>query len=721
MVSTHSRFGNFMKTTIIAVAALGIFCGCDLTSSQLNADGSDVAPTSEFRPDTNAPVLVEAGTSEAKHPSRVQAPPELPAPVQEVVRLAQTTLGDGVLLGYVENLKTPYSLSADQIIYLSDLGISEAVIQSLVKHSSGTVAGPGPSVAAEFSTSAPVADSSSPNSSGQGPVSPPDTGKGNKYPASNSAVPGLSSAPGAPSVQYDVVPPTNYVAQAPPQPANEQVFYDSLAPYGAWVDDPDYGVVWQPTVAVVNPGWQPYCDNGYWVWSDCGWYWNSSYSWGWAPFHYGRWCRASRHGWCWVPDTCWGPAWVTWRTCDSHCGWAPLPPHCAWSPTLGFSYYGRSVDVGFGFGLGYDSYVYVGWGHFCDRRPRHYCAPRAEVVSLHSHSRVINDVRGNGNTVVNIHGNHNTVVINHGPGITPVQSHTRTEIPRVVVADAGSPRGQFYSGHPGSSAGTVSAYRPVMGGSSASSIPSRPAASSPHAATPAPSVPIRSYVGVNVPKSELVGTPRVSAETPATSSTGHQTPARPGPSLSNPSGIPNTHGNAGNRGEIVARPAPSSTVPGYSGPPRTVPRPTPIAGNPQPTMRGVADGSASRSEIMATAPPVHPTVPNQNGGPGIFQGNPGVTANHGLPSEIHGQGMNSAVTPTYRPSPAIQPISSGYRYIPGGNINAPVAHYTPAPVGPIHSSGSGYSNPGGTVSGTSHGAPSGSGTSSSGHGSKNPR
>jgi len=54
--------------------------------------------------------------------------------------------------------------------------------------------------------------------------------------------------------------------------------------------------------------------------------WVSDYEWGWAPFHYGRWHHSSRRGWIWVPDTRWGPAWVSWRSGGGYYGWAPLGP-----------------------------------------------------------------------------------------------------------------------------------------------------------------------------------------------------------------------------------------------------------------------------------------------------------------------------------------------------------------------------------------------------------
>jgi len=102
-----------------------------------------------------------------------------------------------------------------------------------------------------------------------------------------------------------------------------QTFYDQLSPYGAWVNDPQYGYVWVPDEA---PGFFPYGTRGHWVLTDYGWTWVSEYPWGWAPFHYGRWNYDSYYGWLWIPGTQWAPAWVTWRRSNDYFGWAPLGP-----------------------------------------------------------------------------------------------------------------------------------------------------------------------------------------------------------------------------------------------------------------------------------------------------------------------------------------------------------------------------------------------------------
>lgn len=111
-------------------------------------------------------------------------------------------------------------------------------------------------------------------------------------------------------------------------------FYDSLTPYGLWVNMDPYGPCWVPDVPY---GWRPYSTDGYWVRSDYGWTWVSDYQWGWAPFHYGRWAWSDDFGWVWVPGYDWAPAWVSWRYGDGFVGWAPLPPEAQWRVGVGFT------------------------------------------------------------------------------------------------------------------------------------------------------------------------------------------------------------------------------------------------------------------------------------------------------------------------------------------------------------------------------------------------
>src|SRR5678816_4029506 len=84
-----------------------------------------------------------------------------------------------------------------------------------------------------------------------------------------------------------------------------RLFYDELSPYGSWVVLPGLGRVFRPATG----GFQPY-RTGYWVYTSYGFSWVSPEPFAWAVYHYGRWVWYGG-AWYWVPDTRWGPAWVS--------------------------------------------------------------------------------------------------------------------------------------------------------------------------------------------------------------------------------------------------------------------------------------------------------------------------------------------------------------------------------------------------------------------------
>lgn len=100
-------------------------------------------------------------------------------------------------------------------------------------------------------------------------------------------------------------------------------FEAPLAPSGVWFDFGSHGRCWRPAHVAVE--WRPYCE-GYWEWTDVGWYWVSDEPWAWACYHYGTWQDDPTYGWVWVPGVEWAPAWVYWRTGGGYIGWAPCAP-----------------------------------------------------------------------------------------------------------------------------------------------------------------------------------------------------------------------------------------------------------------------------------------------------------------------------------------------------------------------------------------------------------
>jgi hypothetical protein len=124
---------------------------------------------------------------------------------------------------------------------------------------------------------------------------------------------------------------------------------EDLDAYGHWINVPDYGRVWAPTVA---GNWSPY-RAGRWVsephW---GWTWVSLEPWGWTPYHYGRWFLDGQ-SWVWWPGPVdgdgnyrpeWAPAYVSFFGLGGHrgssagfgsMGWLPIGPGDSFYPWYG--------------------------------------------------------------------------------------------------------------------------------------------------------------------------------------------------------------------------------------------------------------------------------------------------------------------------------------------------------------------------------------------------
>jgi hypothetical protein len=348
-------FDNMKTIRSVAVAAL-------LTMPQVA--GFAQAPA--------APVPV-GGIPVAPMPS---APVSVSPATAEVIRLAESSVSDDVILAYIQNSQATFNLNADQVVYLKDVGLSPAVVTAMLLRDNALRA----------------QQAQNPNLANQ-PVYPPTN------PSTPTSVPTDIYAPTqtVPQQTEDAAAPV-YVTN-PPQEVS--YFYSDLSPYGTWVQLGGVGWCWQPHVACINHGWRPYCHGGHWLCTDAGWYWQSDYSWGWAPFHYGRWQLHDHCGWVWVPGYAWAPAWVTWRTGGDYCGWAPLPPHSDFDAHLGYRYNGVSVSAGFDFGLGVGCFSFVATKDFCEHDlARHHVAP-AQVQAVYHNTTVVNNYTVNNNTIVN--------------------------------------------------------------------------------------------------------------------------------------------------------------------------------------------------------------------------------------------------------------------------------------------------------------------------------
>jgi hypothetical protein len=340
------------------------------------------APASAAAPSTNVNVAAAANTSTNAAPEiKEEVAPTIPENIkvtpatEKIIQLANGGVDENVMLAFVEKSDGKFGLEADEIVYLSDIGVPSAVLTAMLKKD-----GDDPKKADVVTAITDTeADQPAPKATTQLPTNGVVEPAPQVVEVTTNYVPTTTVVQAPP--QTVVVQQPQTVVVAPPPTETVSYFYDSLSPYGSWMYVSDYGWCWQPTVAVVDRGWRPYGPRGHWVYSTSGWYWHSDYSWGWAPFHYGRWHMAGHRGWLWVPDRVWGPAWVSWRVTDDYCGWAPLPPAAVYRPGFGFSYYGSSVGVSFGFGLGYDAYCFAPVSRFHDRH-----VWRHSVYGHHAHT-----------------------------------------------------------------------------------------------------------------------------------------------------------------------------------------------------------------------------------------------------------------------------------------------------------------------------------------------
>lgn len=210
-----------------------------------------------------------------------------------------------------------------------------------------------------------------------------------------------------------------------------QDFYNELGPYGQWVQTPEYGTVWIPSV---DPGFQPYATNGHWVVTEYGNTWVSDYAWGWAPFHYGRWFQDRYRRWAWVPGNDWGPAWVSWRSGGGYYGWAPLGP-------------GVNINVNVNIPANY--WVFVPQIYITSPRLFSYYVPRPRVVNIYQNTTIINNVYRVNNRAYA-----------YGPRREDIEYVTRRSVPVYRIENSDRPGRAVVQNN------SVGIYRPDMNRSS---------------------------------------------------------------------------------------------------------------------------------------------------------------------------------------------------------------------------------------------------------------
>ncbi len=282
-------------------------------------------------------------------PDNAVAPMTLPAnlvpdsPLGQIIQLLQSGASVNMVLARINNSGIPLNISAAGLVYLNDLGTPSEIVTALSRHDQKL---------------------------GVRPV-----------------VSGTQPTPAAQARE--------------PQEITEDYFYGALAPYGTWTNLPGYGLCWQPCAVQYDANWMPYGTLGQWIYTDCGWYWLSGYTWGWCAFHYGRWFHDAHTGWLWWPDTAWAPSWVFWRYGNGYSGWAPLPPHSDYSQQIGLEYNGAAVASDCNFGIGAGLFNFVPMSGLFNANLEHIRLGAAQAAQVFARSKVLSDINSNDRTIVN--------------------------------------------------------------------------------------------------------------------------------------------------------------------------------------------------------------------------------------------------------------------------------------------------------------------------------
>ena len=141
------------------------------------------------------------------------------SPLAQVIRLTQAGVDESIIMTYVTNSGSTFNLNPDKIIYLKDIGLPNEIVNAMMQRDQ--------QLQQQMAASAY-----------QPPAQPAPVPETTEQP---------ETAPAPPPVEQPAEVTVNY-------------FYDNLAPYGTWINVDGYGRCWRPSVAIYNPGWQPYCD-----------------------------------------------------------------------------------------------------------------------------------------------------------------------------------------------------------------------------------------------------------------------------------------------------------------------------------------------------------------------------------------------------------------------------------------------------------------------------
>jgi hypothetical protein len=251
--------------------------------------GSAQTPASTDSSNAPPPTAVAEPAAPAPATAVATAPAKFSPKVAEVVKLAQSGVGDEVVVAFIKNSSSPYRLGAGDVLALKDAGVPSAVVSAMLARDTALRAKRETAPSNPPSAAPPIP--APPGSAAPGAAGTPRYVYQQKlYGPTSDAAEVPFAAPASPPENAQPALPAQPVAPAQPVPPQAPA-----APAPVVVQQPPPPP--QVEVAPVAPGPDYYWMPGYWGWRGGAWVWIGGY-WGARPYPGAIWLGGhwGRHG-----------------------------------------------------------------------------------------------------------------------------------------------------------------------------------------------------------------------------------------------------------------------------------------------------------------------------------------------------------------------------------------------------------------------------------------
>ena len=121
---------------VLGMALAGVAVTSGLAQDGLNPSQTAISPQAAPRSSTAAAAVTGNAAVKASSPIRYVSPWSY-----EIEKLTKAGVDEGVVMSYIRNSAGTFSLTADQLISLKNLGVSTYVINAMIEHDRELISG----------------------------------------------------------------------------------------------------------------------------------------------------------------------------------------------------------------------------------------------------------------------------------------------------------------------------------------------------------------------------------------------------------------------------------------------------------------------------------------------------------------------------------------------------------------------------------------------------